>query len=89
VTLMNRTCSVTSPFANHRTCPLVNHVHCFVTLNCSLGAIEGTKTQASIDPPFDRAMILFHYVVQIGNDSAVTPSAESTLLFQFINNGRI
>jgi hypothetical protein len=31
-------------------------------------------------------MILFHYVVQIGNDSAVTPSTESTLLLQFVNS---
>ena len=67
----------------------MNHVHCFVTLNRPLGAIEGTKTEARIDPPFNRTMILFHYVVQIGNDSAATPLTESTLLFQFVNDGRI
>src|SRR5438045_2948839 len=42
-----------------------------------------------IDPPLDRTMILFHYVVQIRNDSAVTPSTESTLVFQFVNDRRI
>jgi len=52
-------------------------------------ASGGEKTQASIDPSFDRTTILFHYVVQVGNDSAVTPSTQSTLLFQFVDDGRI
>jgi hypothetical protein len=28
-------------------------VHCFLTFHRSLDATEGTKTEASIDPPFD------------------------------------
>jgi hypothetical protein len=74
---------LTTEVALCESCALLRNLESF------LGTIERTKTQKSIDPPFLRTMILFHYVVQIRNDSAVTPAPESTLLFQFVNDGRI
>src|SRR4051794_33195846 len=42
-----------------------DHVHCFVALDRSLRARELTETEARLDPPFDRTVILLDNAVEV------------------------
>jgi len=53
---------------------LPDHMHNLVTLYRSPGSIERAETLASIYPPFDRSMILFHNIIQVRTGSTATPA---------------
>jgi hypothetical protein len=61
-------------------------VHGFIPLDCSLGAIERAKAEARIHPSFDRTVILFNDIVQIGNNAAATSLAEYVVPLQLLND---
>src|SRR5258706_3786429 len=51
------------PFRQPPHLAFADHVQNLVALNRPPGSIERSETLAGIHPPFDRSMILFHYIV--------------------------
>src|SRR6266568_1737487 len=60
-----------------------DHVYRFVALNRPPGSMEGPKPLAGVNPPFDRPVVLFHDVVQVGTGATATSSAQFSCCLQF------
>lgn len=60
-----------------------DHVHDFVALNRPPGSVEGPEPLAGINPPFDRPVVLFHDVVQVGTGATATAPAQFSCRLQF------
>src|SRR5437773_435197 len=80
---MNIICPSTSSLANHRTWPFPDHVHDLIALNRPPRTNGGSEPLARIHAPFDRAMVLFHDIVQAWTRSASASTPQFPLPFQF------
>jgi len=75
---MNRTSPTTSSLGNHLTWPF--------RIMCTTrppGSVEGPKPLAGVNPPFDRSVVLFHDVVQVGTGATATAPAQFSCRLQF------
>jgi hypothetical protein len=86
---MNRTCSATSPFASHLTCPFLIIMKGFVALDLEPGSIQGAEAELGVDSSLDGSMVLFNNVVEVRNGAAATASTQGPGPLQFLNDGRI
>ena len=64
-------------------------MHCFISLNRALRAVEGTESQTSVDPSFYRTVILLDDVIEIRNNATAASSTKHVLLFKLLDNGRV
>ena len=63
------------PFGQPSHLAFPDHVHNLISLDRPPGPVKGSEPLASVDPSFDRSMILFHYVVQVRTGTTATPPA--------------
>src|ERR1043166_1672519 len=61
-------------------------MHCLIPLDRPPRSVKGSETLTGIDPSFNRAVVLFHDMVQVRTDPTVAPATEFTFLLQFGHN---
>src|SRR5262245_60708954 len=86
---MNKICPSTSSLANHLTCPFWIMCRTSYPLNRPPRTNGGSKPLARIHAPFDRAMVLFHDIVQVWTCAASPATPQFSLLLQFGDHLRV
>src|SRR5262249_20094066 len=86
---MNKICPSTSSLANHLTCPFWIMCRTSYPLNRPPRTNGGSKPLARIHAPFDRAMVLFHDIVQVWTCAASAATPQFSLLLQFGDHLRV
>jgi hypothetical protein len=73
-------------FASSLNLPLPDHIHHFISSQCSPSRLERKEAHAWFDQSFEKAMILFHQIVEIFALSKFTRYCKNLCCLQFLES---